>query len=168
MKQLLVISILLLTFASTKAQSCLNGGKERVFLLNTQVGTTEKGEFLTSFEFSTFKFQPSFFVSVVGEFYSAKNRPYSSTTAQVGARINKRFLGSSENYRVIAFTGGKYATQGGEKVDGLNQFIYEVGVGGLRRLKYSDQVDVWLRGNISYNSVPGGQFVFTIGTQFHF
>jgi len=167
MKKLLFISILILTFANLSAQ-CVRDGYDRVFLAGIQAGTTEKGEFVTSLELSTFKARPSFFVSFVGEFYDAKRPEYTSTTAHVGLRLNKKFLANSESYRIIVFTGGKYATQGNEKVDSYNGWIFEGGTAFMRKLGETVNSDAWLRANVTYNSVPGNMFTFTLGMQVHF
>lgn len=168
MKKLLFMSILILTFANLKAQSCFDQDRQRVFLVNAQAGSTEKGEFVTTLELSTFKSRPSWFVSLVGEVYDAKRVEYQSTTAHVGLRLNKTFLRHADNYRLIAFTGGKYATQGSGKDNGLNKWIVEGGVGFMRKLGDLPNADGWLRANVLYNSVPGNQVMFTLGFQIHF
>jgi hypothetical protein len=161
MKTLLTILILLCTFAP-RAQEI----QPHHLVTGFGVGFTQYGEFDASLEFALIRPKPTIFVSLVGDVFTAK-KPVNQkfTTLQAGGRLNYVLIKQSQAIRAVLFGGGKYATQGREKAEGLRGWFWEAGGSVLYGIPSRSDHEVWLKVSASYENLPNARLFCSLGIQ---
>jgi hypothetical protein len=162
MRHLLLISVILLSFAPTFAQPPAGRG----VLYGIGVGTTQYGEFDVQMEASLIRSHPKFYVSVNADVFNAvRPKGINWTTAQIGGRLNYVLLRHSKAHRLVLFGGGKYATQGREQAGMLNAWLFDAGFGYLYNIPTRKYDNVWLRFNTFYENTPNERLFLSLGIQ---
>lgn len=153
---------LILALAMMVSLASFSQSSEKFVGIATSGFITNYGETGVNLDVSLFASQPRWFPSINADAYTAaKPEDRRWTTAQVGVRLNivplKHFIVSA---------GPKYVTQGGEKTNGYNQFIFDGAVTYLGMLAQRDDGIMWFKASVQYNSTPQQRVLFLAGLQF--